>query len=177
MNAASFAKLCVGVAIAFAAGGCDDWKSPDENMLMIQSDGGRADGSRTFAVAQVGKYRYALELDDPNTHSARFKVRDNRGIINVRFYRIVGTSDTIGRGEVTMEIVKGYTYAAIAGRRAAKAETYCFGCTGVVKFPLTGSAVASTDSLHVLYTHSLPLCRNCVSEKPTGQRTLVASKQ
>jgi hypothetical protein len=43
----------------------------------------------------------------------------------------------------------------------AGSNSFCFGCTGTVKFPLRGSEQASTDSLWFYYS-AAPLCKGCV---------------
>jgi hypothetical protein len=87
------------------------------------------------------------------------------GTIRMQFSRIRGNADTIGRGELSLKITRGNAYSALFTRLSANALFGCFGCNGDLKFPMTGSASASSDSMHIYYSNSLPLCKGCLTQR------------
>ena len=94
------------------------------------------------------------------------------GTIRLRFARIKGQSDTIGKADLSLKITRGNVYGAFFIRLPAKTPLGCFGCTGQLKFPMTGSASASTDSMHLDYSNSPPLCKGCVTQRSESIRVV-----
>ena len=103
-------------------------------------------------------------------------VRPRSGTIRLQFARIKGQADTIGKGEVSLKITQGNVYGALFVRVPANyPEQFCFGCTGNLKFPMVGSASASTDMNYLSYTNAPPLCEGCVTQ--VRERGIVVARK
>ena len=85
------------------------------------------------------------------------------GTIRMQFARIKGKADTIGRADLSLKITRGNVYSAFFIRLPAGMPVGCFGCSGELKSPMMGSASASTDSMHLAYSSSPPLCKGCIT--------------
>ncbi len=169
--------VLVGVMAVVAAGACDRWKSPDENVLTVSASRLIVDSAQTFATVEMPGFSKALNEGQLGAR-AQFAVRAKKGTIRVRFVRVKGVADTIGRGEISFEIVKGYTYYADFMRNSANQPNYCIGCSGSLTFPMTGSASASTDVMRLNYVHGVPLCRGCIAQRrDSAEMVTVANRE
>jgi len=164
-------RVSIGVAAMFATGACNEWTSPDENVVTISANRLTADSAQTFATLEMPGVSQALNEVQLSAR-AQFVVRGKKGTIRVSFVRVKGVADTIGRGEISFEIVKGYTYYADFMRDRPNTLSPCFGCGGSKTFPMIGSAQASTDVMRLNYVYGLPLCRGCVTQRSEGARML-----
>ena len=120
------------------------------------------DSAQTFATVEMPGLIRTLNTFQVSA-SARFTVRAKSGTIHVRYVQVKGTADTVGRAEISLDIVKGYTYYASLTRDRAGVTNYCIGCSGWLTFPMIGSQRAPTDLLRLNYIHGLPLCKGCVA--------------
>ena len=154
----------VGVAALIVSNACDRWTSPDENMLTLTANRYAPDSAQTFATLEMPGVALTFNEVQLNTRT-QFAVRAKSGTIRVRFSRVKGLADTISRGEISFEIVKGYTYYADFNRERANQGNYCIGCSGSLTFPMIGSERSSTDVARLNYVHGLPLCRGCITQR------------
>ncbi len=83
------------------------------------------------------------------------------GAMHVVVIAMTSLADTIAIGELEMPLTKGFVYGVTVSREAAGKATFCFGCSGVQKFPLRGSQRNSTDSLWLTMSNAAP-CKGCV---------------
>ncbi|MEP6778357.1 MAG: hypothetical protein ABJC26_00600 [Gemmatimonadaceae bacterium] len=156
--------VLVGVMALVVSSACDGWTSPDENVLTLTANRYAPDSAQTFATLEMPGVAKILNEVQLNAQ-AQFAVRAKNGTIHVKFSRVKGAADTISRGEISFEIVKGYTYYADFSRQPANQGNLCIGCTGSLTFPMIGSESSSTDVTRLNYVHGLPLCRGCIAQR------------
>lgn len=165
----------LGVMAVAASGACNQWQSPDENVLTLSVNRFPADSAQTFAILDMPGVVQTLNETQLSAR-ARFGVQAKSGTIRVRFARVKGVADTISRGEISFEIVKGYMYYADFGRERANQPNICIGCGGWRLFPMTGSESGSTDVMRLNFAYGLPLCEDCVAVRGEAVR-MVARRE
>lgn len=159
---ATMSRWLVAAALSvFAISGC---ASDDEaNTLFLSYSAAVQDSAVTHAHVTFPGYNRTF-VDYGRFGPVAIPVDSRFGIIRVQFSRIKGQADTIGRGEISLQITRGNVYGADFTRVPANLSgPTCFGCSGYKNFPMIGSARASTDSMHLSYTNSKPLCDGCVA--------------
>ncbi|MEP6832987.1 MAG: hypothetical protein ABJB74_06310 [Gemmatimonas sp.] len=159
--------VLVGMMAIVALGDCNEWKSPDENVLTLSANQFPADSAQTFATLDMPGVAQILNETQLNAR-AQFTVKAKSGTIRLKFARVKGIADTISRGEISFDIVKGYTYYADFSREHPTAPHICIGCGGWLLFPMIGSEHGSTDVMRLNYTNGLPLCQGCVAVRSEG---------
>lgn len=173
MKTATFTRLAALLFPASLIASACSYTSEYANQLVVASTGVAADGSRTSAIVEMPGMSRTLTPEQVAA-SAEFAVRARNGKILVKFIRVKGVADTIGRAQVSFDIVKGYQYYAGLRRLPAGSFSGCIGCSGSLKFPLTGSESASTDSLHIDFVYGVPLCKGCVAVRGDRGRMVAA---
>jgi hypothetical protein len=147
----------------------NDEKNPDSNVLSVSAQSYGSEAAQAFATIEMPGFSKSLSQSELGRW-ARFAVRAKSGTIRVRFVQVKGVADTVGRAEVSLDIVKGYTYYVNLSRELQGSPNLCIGCTGFLTFPIIGSESASTDRWRLNYIHGWPLCVGCVTwrTKPEG---------
>ena len=155
--------LMVTVLCVVAVCGCDDTDN-GANVLSISGGGIRNDSAALHTRVMFPGFDNNFQ-DYGKLGPVYIPVRARSGTIRLQFASIKGVADTIGKGEVLLTIKRGNGYGAFFVRLPAKMPVGCFGCTGELVFPMTGTAAASTDSMHLSYSNSPPLCKGCVARR------------
>lgn len=174
MRISQLLRSAIIVLLLVALTACED-EHPDINTLHISAGTMVADSARASAIVSMP----GLELSFDSTalqNRVRIPIYVRRGAIAVKFFRVKGAADTIGRGEISFDIKAGNLYEAYFVRWRANTLNICMGCTGSRFSIMQGSASASKDSMVIQYFAGRPLCKGCVTQRPQRSGTVVARR-
>ena len=166
--------LMVGVLCVAAVAGCDD-DDNGANTLSLSAGGFGNDSAVVHTRVTFPGFDHNF-VDYAKFGPVTIPVLARSGTIRMQFARIKGQSDTIGRADLSLKITRGNGYSASFVRLPAGMQVGCFGCNGELKSPMIGSASASTDSMHLSYSNSPPLCKGCVAVR-TERVRMVARRE